>query len=109
MSYISKLDPSEVDVLRGYLEGNFKEFSKFCFKILTGQKMMAAEVDGSGDIFRVGAVSERADHVSALSPSPYQYDITPDGQRFLVKIQGDTSIPPLSLVLDFAAELRGRR
>ena len=40
MSYISKLDPSEVDVLREYLEGNFKEFSKFCFKILTGQQMM---------------------------------------------------------------------
>ena len=40
MSYISNLDNHEVDVLRAYLEGNFEEFSKFCFKIMTGSKLL---------------------------------------------------------------------
>lgn len=40
MSYIQRLDNHEVDVLREYLEADFKEFSKFCFKIMTGQKLL---------------------------------------------------------------------
>ena len=40
MSHISNLDIHEVEVLRGYLENNFEEFSKFCFKIMTGQKLL---------------------------------------------------------------------
>lgn len=40
MSYIQGLDSQEVDVLRAHLEGNFEEFSKFCFKIMTGQKLL---------------------------------------------------------------------
>jgi len=40
MSFIQKLDNHEVDVLREYLEKDFEEFSKFCFKILTGQKLI---------------------------------------------------------------------
>ena len=40
MSYISKMDEHEIAVLREHLEGNFEEFSKFCFKIMTGQKLM---------------------------------------------------------------------
>ncbi len=40
MSKIQNLDSHEVDVLREYLEGNFEEFSKFCFKVMTGQKLL---------------------------------------------------------------------
>lgn len=40
MSYISSLDNHELDVLREHLSSNFEEFSKFCFKIMTGQKLM---------------------------------------------------------------------
>lgn len=40
MSHISKMDEHEIAVLRKHLEGNFEEFSKFCFKIMTGQKLM---------------------------------------------------------------------
>ena len=40
MSYISKLDNHEVEVLSEYLLGNFEEFSKFCFKIMTGQSLL---------------------------------------------------------------------
>jgi len=40
MSYISKLEDHEVDALRDYLLKDFRAFSYFVFKILTGQKMM---------------------------------------------------------------------
>jgi predicted phage terminase large subunit-like protein len=40
MSHISNMDDHEITVLREYLEKDFREFSMFCFKILTGQKMM---------------------------------------------------------------------
>ncbi len=40
MSYISKLDEHETDALRDYLSNDFEEFSKFCFKIMTGQKLL---------------------------------------------------------------------
>ena len=40
MSHIQKLDNHEVEVLREYLEGDFEEFSKFCFKVMTGQKLL---------------------------------------------------------------------
>jgi len=40
MSYISNLDEHEIEVLRNHLEGNFQDFSRFCFKILTGQELI---------------------------------------------------------------------
>jgi len=40
MSYISSLDSHEVDALRDHLLDDFEEFSKFCFKIMTGQRML---------------------------------------------------------------------
>ena len=40
MSNISKMSDHEVDALREYLLGDFEAFSKFCFKIMTGQKLM---------------------------------------------------------------------
>lgn len=40
MSAISRMSDHEIDALREYLTGNFEEFSKFCFKILTGQKLI---------------------------------------------------------------------
>ena len=40
MSFISSLEPHEKDALRELLCSDFEEFSKFCFKIMTGTKML---------------------------------------------------------------------
>lgn len=40
MSKIQRMSDDEVNVLRQHLENNFEDFSKFCFKIMTGQKLM---------------------------------------------------------------------
>lgn len=40
MSFISNMDAAERDSLREYLSNDFEEFSKFCFKIMTGQRLL---------------------------------------------------------------------
>lgn len=40
MSYISNLDPVEIDNLREHLTKDFRAFSQFAFKILTGTKLI---------------------------------------------------------------------
>lgn len=40
MSALSKLSPQELDVLREYLLSDFEQFSRFCFKILTGTNLI---------------------------------------------------------------------
>lgn len=40
MSYISKLDNHEASVLRDFLLDDFRAFSYFCFKIMTGTKLI---------------------------------------------------------------------
>jgi len=40
MSKIQKMSPEELTALRDYLENDFEDFSKFCFKIMTGQKLL---------------------------------------------------------------------
>ena len=74
---------------------------------LDGEVLMSAEVDGSGEVFRIGEVSEVADGLQTLDPGPYQYDISPDGKRFLFNIWEESSVPhALTVVLDFPAALR---
>lgn len=40
MSNISKMSDHEIEALRDYLSGDFEAFSKFCFKVMTGQKLL---------------------------------------------------------------------
>ena len=40
MSFILTKEAHEVDALGKHLTNNFEDFSKFCFKIMTGQKML---------------------------------------------------------------------
>jgi len=40
MSFVSNLDAKEVEVLHDYLMSDFEEFSKFCFKLMTGTKLL---------------------------------------------------------------------
>ena len=73
---------------------------------LPGQALMKAEVDGSGEVVRIGEVSTIAEGLPTLVEGTYQYDIAPDGERFLFNITERASVPALSVVLDFPAELR---
>ena len=70
-----------------------------------GLSLMTAKVDGSGEAFQVGPLSQLADDLRLSFSGPYQYDVTPDGQRFLVNLQNDTTSPPMTLVVNFPTEL----
>jgi hypothetical protein len=67
-------------------------------------QFMAAEVDGSGSSFEVGAVHPlfRAN----VSGFGWLYDVSHDGQRLIVVTAGEDSSPPLTLVENWTAELK---
>jgi hypothetical protein len=69
--------------------------------------LMAAEVDGSGATFRVGAV--RPLFGTRPRGAYYFYDVTADGQRFLVHSfpeQAQASSVPITVVVNWTAGLR---
>jgi Tol biopolymer transport system component len=68
--------------------------------------VMAATVDGRGSHFEVGQVGELFT-VPRLSSSSFAYDVTSDGERFLLEVIGGTT-QPIRLVLNWTAELAGR-
>jgi hypothetical protein len=67
--------------------------------------LWAAEVDTSRPVLEVGAVRRLFDLPGNFAPTR-QYDVTPDGQRFLVGEPSDaTNAAPITLVLHWDAEL----
>ena len=66
---------------------------------------MAAEVRASGSTFDVGEVRPLFECKSKRGC--YFYDVTADGQKFLMGIPvGEQSFPPLTLVTNWDAGLR---
>jgi Tol biopolymer transport system component len=67
--------------------------------------LWAAEVDGTKPVLEVGTVRRLFDMPGNFAPSR-QYDVTPDGKRFLVGEPIDaTNASPVTLVLNWDAEL----
>jgi Tol biopolymer transport system component len=69
-------------------------------------KVMAAAVDGSGDRFEVGAVRELFE-LRRLPPHDLEFDVSSDGQRFLVRSLADTAQEPVRLIFNWKAQLAG--
>ncbi len=67
-------------------------------------KMMVAEVDPSGAGFQVGEVKELFD-APRMPLGGADYDVTADGQRFLMNTVGDSAFQPITLVVNWTAEL----
>ena len=76
------------------------------FYIAPGGRLMAATVGAQGSGFEVGAVTPLFD-TRARTNLRYPYDVTADGQRFLVNTLGDELSPePFTLVVNWTAGLR---
>ena len=67
-------------------------------------KMMVADVDPSGSGFTVGEVMELFD-APRMPLSGFDYDVSSDGQRFLMNTVGDSAFEPITLVVNWTAEL----
>jgi len=66
---------------------------------------MAAEVNGQGPTLEVGAV--RALFEIRRGGPGYVYDVTPDGQRFLVNSAVEQKeSAPITLVINWTADLK---
>jgi hypothetical protein len=67
---------------------------------------MAATVNGKGSSFEVGAVRPLFD-THALNAARYSYDVSADGQRFLVNTAPvQTTAAPITVVLNWTAGLK---
>jgi acid stress-induced BolA-like protein IbaG/YrbA len=79
---------------------------------LAGNTIMAAEVNGTGPAFQVGAVRRLFDVTRRTTPSPFGvgtvYDVTADGQRFLVNVVAEEqeAPPPINVITNWTATLR---
>ena len=73
--------------------------------------LMSASVDGRGSAFLVGAVTPlfepRIRNVGFAGSNSHNYDVTPDGQRFLVAVTDDAPAePPITVLVNWTAALR---
>lgn len=68
-----------------------------------GNIMMAVEVDGKGASFNVGR-SQRL-FVAPVNPIGGTYDVTPDGQKFVMGAPPEEDEPPLVLMQNWTARL----
>ena len=67
--------------------------------------MMAADVEGNGSTFEVGAIRQLFE--AKAKGIVYFADVVPDGQKFLVETQVSAqSIPALTLVTHWDAALK---
>jgi len=88
--------------LAGGFDPRWRGDGREIFYLSPNGKMMAVETDYGADDFRIGAAQALFD----LSRSA-DYDVTRDGQRFIVtaELEGPEA-PPLSLVHNWTAELK---
>ena len=90
--------------------GNFPRWSRDGNRLFfqSGTDLMAAEVDGSGDVFGVGAVTGLFGISTGLNGLPY--DVASGGDRFITVKVGEEDRPtpfePMTLVLNWEQDLR---
>jgi Tol biopolymer transport system component len=70
-------------------------------------KFMAAAVDGSGSSFEVADLAELFEMLH-VPPAGFDYDVTPDGERFLIAVVDAAAQRPIHLVLNWTVELADR-
>jgi Tol biopolymer transport system component/tRNA A-37 threonylcarbamoyl transferase component Bud32 len=91
----------------GGRQPRWRRDGKAIFFWATDQNFMEAEVETKGGQFQVGAVRPLFKVAMPLSPfgSP-TYDVTPDGQRFIVNTANSTGDQPLTVVTNWTARVK---
>jgi Tol biopolymer transport system component len=93
----------------GGSQPRWRRDGKELFCLASDRKLVAVPVQ-TGASFEAGVLSAlfQVPAVPTTSEFAYQYDVTADGKRFLVKTlsSGDVTSQPLTVVLNWAAELK---
>jgi serine/threonine protein kinase/Tol biopolymer transport system component len=72
---------------------------------VAGNRLMAAPVNGQGATFEVGAARPLFE-IRPRSGFGAVYDVSPDGQRFLVNTMAESTSTPITLVVNWPALLK---
>jgi Tol biopolymer transport system component len=90
---------------------------KEIFYLSADSRLLAAQVDAGGDIFQVKGVLPLFQVFLRTGPSRFDlsstseqigYDSSPDGQWFVVNAPPEGSAPPITLITNWSADLKGR-
>jgi serine/threonine protein kinase len=79
---------------------------KELFYVAPGDQFVAVTVETKGNAFSPGGT--RPLFREALSGAAFSYDVSPDGQRFLVNSLGDIGTSPFTLVINWKELLRNK-
>ncbi len=89
----------------GGYQPRWRRDGKELFFVFNG-RIMSADVNGKGSSFEVGTVRTLFD-VRLITTAGYSYDVSADGQRFLVNaLGGQKAATPMTLVINWAADLK---
>lgn len=69
------------------------------FYVGLGGEFMASRIEVKGNAFSVGEAKSL--FRESLGDAAFPYDVSPDGQRFLVNSFGETGTMPLTLVMNW--------
>jgi len=78
---------------------------KELFYLAPDNTLMAAAVDGENATFQVRAVRPLFNAPLDLDENLYPYDVSPDGQRFLMVTLAESSSTPITVVTNWAVDL----
>ncbi|PYR66299.1 MAG: hypothetical protein DMF88_16790 [Acidobacteria bacterium] len=92
----------------GGTQPRWRSDGKEIFYLAPDKRLMAAAVNGRNSAFEVGAVRSLFDTRAPSTINPRSaYDVSPDGQRFLVNtLADDDAAPPITLVVNWPALLK---
>ncbi len=93
--------------LGGGFQPRWRGDGRELFFLTPEAKVLGAEVDGSGGEFAVGEVQELFS-APRLPAGIFDYDVTPDGERFLMNSVSESAFEPITLVVNWTAELESR-
>ena len=89
----------------GGTEPRWRGDGKELFFVAADKKLMAAAVDVKADTLEIGNAQPLFETRPTASPGTH-YDVTRDGKRFLVQMAGEGGSPPLTLVVNWTADLK---
>lgn len=76
------------------------------FYIAPDGRMMAVSVDAKGDALKVGNPQTLFQtQITSIAHNFYQYDVTADGQRFVINTRSEQAARPITLLVNWKAEL----
>jgi hypothetical protein len=95
----------------GGLEPKWRGDGKELFYLASDRSLMAVTVNGRGSTFQVGTATRLFEtRLSTLPNTSYtrnQYDVTADGQRFLInQPTGETSSSPIRVIVNWPAAVK---